>query len=80
VPHDGLGSNGEIRMIGIPYGPNTANSPFGSASWSWTLPSNNSSPCGRLENPTNIIDLLDFFTHPPMNLIGNEALCIAPVC
>jgi len=48
--HGGLGSNGEIGMIGIPYGPNIANSPFGGVSWSWLLPSNNSSPCGRLEN------------------------------
>jgi hypothetical protein len=60
VPHGGLGSNGETRMIGIPCGLDTTNSPFGSAFGSWTLPSNNSSPCGRLENPTNIVDLLDF--------------------
>jgi len=49
VPHGGLGSNGKIGMIGISYGPIVANSPLGGASWSWTLPSNNSSPCGRLE-------------------------------
>jgi hypothetical protein len=58
-------------MIGIPFGFDIANSPFGGA---WMLPSNNSNPCGRLENPTNIVDLLDFFVCLPMNLIGNEAL------
>ncbi len=69
--HGGMGSNGKIGMIGIPFGSDIANSPFGGA---WMLPSNNSSPCGRLENPTNIIDLLDFLVCLPMNLIGNEAL------
>jgi hypothetical protein len=67
-------------MIGIPYGLDTTNSPFGRASCSWTLPSNNSSPCGRLENPTNIVDLLNFPIWPLMNLIGNEALWLDPVC
>jgi hypothetical protein len=61
-------------MIGILYGLNIANSPFGGASWSWTLSSNNSSPCGRLENLTYKFDLLDFLACPPMNFIGNEAL------
>jgi len=50
MPHGGLGSNGKIGMIGIPCGFNTTNSPFGGVYWSWTLPSSNSSPCGRLEN------------------------------
>jgi hypothetical protein len=67
-----MGSNGKIGMIGIPFGPNIANSPFGGA---WMLPSNNSSPCGRLENPTNIVDLLDFLACPLMNITGyNETL------
>jgi len=74
VPHGGLGSNGEIGMTGIPYGPNIANSPFGGASWSWILPSNNSSPCGKPENLANTVDLLDFPIYPPMNLVSNEAL------
>jgi hypothetical protein len=58
VPHGDLGSNGEIGIIGISYGLNIINSPFGGASWSWMLLSNNSSPCGRLENSPNIVDLL----------------------
>jgi hypothetical protein len=52
-------------MIGIPYAPNTTNSSFGGASWSWTLPSNNLSPCGRPKNLANIVDLLDFPSCPP---------------
>jgi hypothetical protein len=80
VPHGGLGSNGEIGMIGILYGLDIANSPFGGASWSWTLPSNNSSLRGRPENPTNIVDLLDFPTCSPMNLTSNEALWLVLVC
>jgi hypothetical protein len=80
VPHGGLGSNGETEMIDISYGPNIANSPFGGASWSWMLPSNNSSPDGRLENPTTIVDLLDFPICPLMNLTSNEALWLAPIC
>jgi hypothetical protein len=57
-----MGSNGKIGMIRIPFGPNIANSLFGGA---WMLPSNNSSPCGRLENPTSIVDLLHFLASPP---------------
>ncbi len=53
---------------------------FGGASWSWTLPSNNSSPCGRLENPANIVDLFDFPDYPLMNLLNNEALWLTPIC
>jgi len=61
-------------MINISYGPNIANLPLGSAFWSWTLPSNNSNPWGKLENPTNIVDLIDFLICPLMNFIGKEAL------
>jgi hypothetical protein len=64
VPHGGLGSNGKIGMIGIPYGPDTTNSSFGGASWSWTLCSKNFSPSGRLKNLANIVDLLDFLDCP----------------
>jgi hypothetical protein len=74
VPHGGLKYNGKIGMINIPYDLGIVNSPFGGASWSWTLPSNNSNPCGRHENLTNIVDLLDFYVCPPMNFISNEAL------
>jgi len=80
VPHGGLGSNGEIGMTGIPYGLDIANSPFGGAFWSWTLPSNNSSPHGRFENPTNIVGLLDFHACPPMNITYIEALWLVHVC
>jgi len=38
------------------------------------LPFNNSKPWGQLENPTNIIDFLDFLECPLMNFIGNDAL------
>ncbi len=69
--HGGMGSNGEIGMIGIPFGFDIANSPFGGA---WMLPSNNSSPCERPRNLANIVDLLDFLICPPMNFIGNETL------
>jgi hypothetical protein len=75
-----LGSNKKTRMIGIPYGLDITNSPFEGASWSWTLSSNNSSPCGRLENLANIVDLLNFPTCPPMNIIGNEALWLSFIC
>jgi hypothetical protein len=34
----------------------------------------NSNPCGKLENPPNIVDLLYFPTWPPMNFINNETL------
>jgi hypothetical protein len=61
-------------MINIPYDLGITNSPFGGASWSWTLASNNSSPFGRLENLTNIVDLLYFYVCPPMNFISNEVL------
>jgi len=44
-----------------------------------TLPSNNLNPCGKHENLTNIVDLLDFPTPPPMNFTGNEALWLAHV-
>ncbi len=64
MPHGGLGSNGKTRMIGIPCDLDTTNSPFGGAYWSWMLLSNKSSPCGKLENPANIIDLLDFLVAP----------------
>jgi len=57
--HGGLGSIGEIGMIGIPYGPNTTNSPFGGASWCMLL-SNNSSPLGRPKNLATILDPLNF--------------------
>jgi hypothetical protein len=80
VPHGGLGSNGEIGMIGILYGLDIANSPFGGASWSWTLPSNNSSLRGRPENPTNIVDLLDFHLFILINHIGNKASQLCLVC
>jgi hypothetical protein len=33
-----------------------------------------SSPYERPENPTNIVDLLDFLACPPMNFIGSETL------
>jgi hypothetical protein len=69
--HGGVGSNGQIGMIGIPFGFEIANSPFGGA---WMLPSNYSSPCGRLENPANIVYLLDFLVCLLVNIIGNEAL------
>ncbi len=62
MPHGGLGSNGEIGMIGIPYGPNIANSPFGGASCC-TLFSNNSSPLGRSKNIATILDLLNFLDY-----------------
>jgi hypothetical protein len=61
VFHGDMASNGKIGMVGIPFGPNIANSPFGGA---WMLPSNNSSSCVNLENPTNIVDLLDFLLAP----------------
>jgi hypothetical protein len=80
VPHGGLGSNGKIGMIDIPYGLDITNSPFGGASWSWTLPSNNSSLCGRPKNPANIVDLLDFLVGPLMNLTSSEALWLVLVC
>jgi hypothetical protein len=62
-----------LTWIDISYGPYIANSPFGSALWPWMLPSNNSSPYGRLENPATIVNLLDFPICPLMNLISNEA-------
>ncbi len=51
--HGGMGSNGEIGLIGIPFGSDIANSPFGGARM---LPSNNSSPCERLKNLVNTTD------------------------
>jgi hypothetical protein len=60
----GIGSNGENGMIGIPFNLDIINSPFGGASWLWMLLSNNSSPCGRLKNSPNIVDLLDFLFAP----------------
>ncbi len=79
MPHGGLRSNGKIVMIGIPCGPDLINSLVGNALWSWMLPSNNLNPCGRFQNPINIIDLLDFLTSPLMNFIGNETLWLAHV-
>jgi hypothetical protein len=40
-------------LIGIPFGSDIANSPFGGARM---LPSNNSSPCERLKNLVNTTD------------------------
>ncbi len=57
-------SNGEIGMISIPCGFDIANSQVGDASWSWTLPSNDSNPCGSPENPANVVDLLFFCLSP----------------
>jgi hypothetical protein len=34
----------------------------------------NSNPCGKLENPPNKMDLLDFPIWPPINFIDNETL------
>ncbi len=79
-PIGGLGFNGKTKMIDISYVPNITNSPFGGASWSWMLPSNNSSPYGGLENPTTIVDLLDFRICPLMNLTSNEVLWLVPIC
>jgi len=59
MPHGGLGSIGEIGMIGIPYSLNTPISPIGGASWCMLL-SNNSNPLGRPKNPTTILDSLNF--------------------
>jgi len=70
----------KLEIISISYDLNITNSPFGGASWSWMLPSNNSSSYGRSKNPPNIVDLLDFSTCPLMNFTGNEALCLVHVC
>jgi hypothetical protein len=59
--HGGMGFDGKIGMISIPFGSNIANSPFEGA---WMLPSNKSNPRGRLKNPANTVDLLDFLVCP----------------
>jgi hypothetical protein len=55
-----MGSNIDDGMHGVEFIVIIANSPLGGSSLSWWLSSNNFNPFGRLENPTNIIDVLDF--------------------
>jgi len=50
------------------------NSSIGGLSIAWTLPSNKSKPWGSLENPTNIVELLDFLACPPMTVMSIKAL------
>jgi hypothetical protein len=55
-----MGSNIDDGMHGVEFIMIIVNSPLGGSSLSWWLSSNNFNPFGRLENPTNIIDVLDF--------------------
>ncbi len=64
MPHLGIGSNINDGMPNIEFIMIIINSPLGGSSLSWWLPSNNFSPFRRLENPTNIIDVLDFQNTP----------------
>jgi hypothetical protein len=60
-----------------PFDHDIANSSPKGSFWSWMLPSNKSNPCERLENLVNIVNLLDFHVHPPINFIGSEVLWLA---
>jgi hypothetical protein len=55
-------------------------SSIGGLSIVWTLLSNKSKPWRNLENPVNIVELLDFLACPPMKVIGIKALRVFLVC
>ncbi len=59
MPQFGMGSNIDDGVHGVEFIMIIVNSPLGGSSLSCWLPSNNFNPFGRLENPTNLIDVLD---------------------